>query len=114
MDLSAATTDEIATIIRARVVAHPGPAIALAPGVDQLVGIVTDRLLYLPTDDLGAVLLHLGCWFSDAMRIMRGPGGLSADEASQQAADIVTLAGERLYTEGQRAAHDRRNGGDER
>lgn len=114
MDLSAATTDEIADIVRARIVAHPGPAIGLAPGVEQLVGIVTDRLPYLATDDLGAALLHLGCWFSDAIRIMRGPGGLSADEAAQKAADIVTLAGERLYTTGQRAARDQRNGGDAR
>jgi len=111
MDLSAATTDEIAAIIRARVIAHPGPAIVLAPGVDQLVGIVTDRLPYMPTDDLGAALLHLGCWFSDAMRIMRGPGGLSADDAAQKAADIVTLAGEQLYTAGQQAAHDGRSNG---
>lgn len=111
MDLSAATTDEIAEIVRARIVAHPGPAIAYAPGVDQLVGIATDRLPYMPTDDLGAALLHLGCWFSDAMRIMRCPGGLSADAAAQKAADIVTLAGERLYTAGQQAARERRNGG---
>jgi hypothetical protein len=111
MDLSAATTDDIAAIISARILADPGPAISLAPAVDQLTGIMTDRLPYLPADDLGAVLLHLGCYLADAMRIMRGPGGLSADAASLRAADIVTLTGERLYTAGQQAARDRRSGG---
>lgn len=111
MDLHAKTTDEIADTIRQRVLAQPAVAITYAPSVEELVGVMHDRLPYVATDDVGAVLMHIGCWLSDAMQIMRGVGGLSAHTASVMATDIVTLTGERMYTEGQRAASDRRNGG---
>lgn len=111
MDVTAKTTDEIADTIRQRVLAYPAAAITCAPGVEQLVGILTDRLPYVSTDDVGAVTLIIGCWLADAMETMRGPGGLSAHAAGQLVTDIVTLTGEQLYTSGQRAAQDRRNGG---
>jgi len=114
MDTPAVTTDELAAILRARVLANPVIAITCAPGVNHLAAILSDRLPYIPADDIGAVLMHAGCYTADAMLTMRSRDGLSAHAASQIAADIVVLAGEQLYAAGQRAAHDRRNGGDGR
>jgi len=114
MDAVILTTDEIAEQIRERVRAVPGPAIACAPGVHDLTTLLRDRLPYVATDDLGAALLYVSCYLADAAQILRGPQGLSAHDALLVLNDVVALAGERLYTEGQRAAHDRRNGGDER
>jgi hypothetical protein len=111
MDAPVVTTDQLAALLRARVVANPTVAITCSPGVDQLAAILTDRLPYIAADDIGAVLMHAGCYAADAMQIMRDRNGLNALLASQMGADILALAGEQLYTAGQRAANDRRNGG---
>lgn len=111
MDAAAMTTDQIADAIRQRIVANPVAVITCAPGVQELATIISQRLPYIATDDVGAVLMHIGCYMADATQILRGIGGMSAHTASEMVNNIITLAGEQLYTTGQRAARDRRSNG---
>lgn len=111
MDTPAMTTDQIADGIRQRIAAHPAVVITCWPAVDQLTAMLTQQLPYIAADDVGAVLMNISSYLVSAMQLMRGPGGLSAHAASEMAANIIALTGERLYAQGQQAAKEQRNGG---
>lgn len=92
------TTDEIAADIRQRTAANPALAAAYQPAADRLSATLRDRLPYLDPADIGAVLMCVGCWLTDALRIFR-ESGFDAEAAGQAAANMVAMAGEQLHRE---------------
>ena len=110
MDAHLMTTDQLADAIRQRATDHPVTAAIARPGADSFARLISERLPYIATDDVGALLIHVGCYVADAMRVLYG-NGMNVRMAADTATNIVTLAGEQLYRAGQQAARDDRNTG---
>jgi hypothetical protein len=92
------TTDELAAEIRRRMGAHTADAAALTDVASRLAAQLRDRLPYLDPADCGAVLINIGAYMTDALRLFTGYG-LDPAAAGQAVANVVAIAGQQLYGE---------------